>query len=77
MSNICIPTHILTAGYGVVVGLGALFAIGMIFISNTLAKRGNHEDNEEFTVAKRQVGTGLTAAAVISVSPDSSLWFKQ
>ncbi|KZP03885.1 Na+/solute symporter [Athelia psychrophila] len=54
------------AGYGVVVGLGALFAIGMIFISNTLSKRGNKEDNEEFTVAKRSVGTGLTAAAVIS-----------
>jgi urea-proton symporter len=59
--------EISTAGYGVVVGLGALFAIGMIFISNTLAKRGNLEDTEEFTVAKRQIGTGLTAAAVISV----------
>lgn len=57
----------LQAGYGVVVGLGALFAIGMIFITRTLAKRGIAESDEEFTVAKRQVGTGLTAAAVISV----------
>lgn len=53
-----------------VVGLGALFAIGMIFITRTLAKRGINESDEEFTVAKRQVGTGLTAAAVISVCVD-------
>ncbi|SCZ87362.1 BZ3500_MvSof-1268-A1-R1_Chr2-2g04828 [Microbotryum saponariae] len=54
------------AGYGVVVGLGALFAIGMVGISDLLSRRGNTDDNEEFTVAKRSIGTGLTAAGVIS-----------
>jgi len=65
------------AGYGVVIGLGALFALGMIGITTTLRRRGNVEDAEEFTgksdpsytltpVAKRSIGTGLTAAAVIS-----------
>jgi hypothetical protein len=54
------------AGYGVVIGLGAFFAIGMIFITNYLAKKGNVDDNEEFAVAKRSIGVGLTAAGVIS-----------
>jgi hypothetical protein len=54
------------AGYGVVIGLGAFFAIGMIFITNYLAKKGNVDDKEEFAVAKRSIGVGLTAAGVIS-----------
>ncbi|KAM0748095.1 hypothetical protein T439DRAFT_358672 [Meredithblackwellia eburnea MCA 4105] len=54
------------AGYGVVVGLGTLFALGMVGISSILSKRGLSDDNEEFTVAKRSLGTGLTAAGVIS-----------
>ncbi|KZT41737.1 Na+/solute symporter [Sistotremastrum suecicum HHB10207 ss-3] len=54
------------AGYGVVIGLGALFALGMIFTTQVLYRRGTKDDNEEFTVAKRSIGTGLTAAAVIS-----------
>lgn len=37
------------AGYGVVIGLGALFAVGMIGITTILRKRGNKEDAEEFT----------------------------
>ena len=37
------------AGYGVVIGLGALFAIGMIAISNALHKHGVADDAEEFT----------------------------
>jgi len=37
------------AGYGVVIGLGALFALGMIGITTILRKRGNVEDAEEFT----------------------------
>jgi hypothetical protein len=40
--------------------------VGM-FSFHILAERGNLQNNEEFTVAKRQIGTGLTAAAVISV----------
>lgn len=49
-------------------GLGALFALGMIGISAILTKRANgkFDSNEEFAVAKRSVSTGLTAAGVIS-----------
>ncbi|TVY41695.1 putative urea active transporter [Lachnellula subtilissima] len=54
------------AGYGVVVGLGALFAFGMIAVSEVMKRRGNVENAEEFTVAKRSLGTGLTAAGVTS-----------
>ncbi|KAG4441395.1 hypothetical protein IFR05_003152, partial [Cadophora sp. M221] len=54
------------AGYGVVIGLGALFALGMIGISENMKRRGNVENSEEFTVAKRSLGTGLTAAGVTS-----------
>ncbi|PVH89988.1 sodium symporter family protein [Cadophora sp. DSE1049] len=54
------------AGYGVVIGLGALFALGMIAISEVMKRRGNVENSEEFTVAKRSLGTGLTAAGVTS-----------
>ncbi|GAA5990146.1 hypothetical protein JCM10908_005843 [Rhodotorula pacifica] len=53
-------------GYGVVVGLGALFAIGMIGISELLKRSGKRDDNEEFTVAGRTLKTGLTAAGVVS-----------
>ena len=37
------------AGYGVVVGLGALFALGMNAISEVMKRRGNVENAEEFT----------------------------
>lgn len=37
------------AGYGVVIGLGALFALGMIAISEVMKRRGNVENSEEFT----------------------------
>ncbi|KAJ9644814.1 hypothetical protein H2204_001276 [Knufia peltigerae] len=55
-------------GYGVVVGLGAAFAIGMVLVTRSL-KRTFGEDNETietFMVANRSVGSGLTASAVIS-----------
>ncbi|CAD6899910.1 unnamed protein product [Tilletia controversa] len=62
-----IPPLPQAAGYGVVVGLGALFAIVVVFISRTLVKYANlKSDSEEFSVARRSLGTGLTAAAVIS-----------
>jgi urea-proton symporter len=32
-----------------VVGLGALFALGMIGVSTVMKKRGNIENSEEFT----------------------------
>ncbi|KAF4460306.1 Sodium solute symporter [Fusarium albosuccineum] len=56
------------AGYGVVVGLGVAFALGMIWVTRAMKKSLN-EDNkstETFMVANRTVGIGLTAAAVIS-----------
>ncbi|KAF2447889.1 SSS family solute:Na+ symporter [Karstenula rhodostoma CBS 690.94] len=56
------------AGYGVVVGLGVAFALGMLWVTNAL-KRAFNEDNkstETFMVAGRSVGTGLTSAAVIA-----------
>lgn len=54
-------------GYGVVVGLGALFAIVVVGISRSLVRyAGISKDAEEFSVARRSLGTGLTAAAVIS-----------
>jgi hypothetical protein len=37
------------AGYGVVIGLGALFAFGMIAVSEIMKRRGNVENSEEFT----------------------------
>ncbi|KAI4750378.1 sodium symporter family protein [Aureobasidium sp. EXF-3400] len=54
------------AGYGVVIGLGALFALVMIGVTEIMRRRGNVENAEEFTVAKRSLGTGLTAAGVTS-----------
>jgi Na+/proline symporter len=50
----------------VVIGLGALFALVMIGITEIMRRRGNVENAEEFTVAKRSLGTGLTAAGVTS-----------
>ncbi|EXJ79152.1 hypothetical protein A1O3_08653 [Capronia epimyces CBS 606.96] len=56
------------AGYGVVVGFGVAFALGMVWVTRSIKKAFN-EDNkstETFMVANRSVGTGLTASAVIS-----------
>ncbi|TKY85744.1 hypothetical protein EX895_005284 [Sporisorium graminicola] len=54
-------------GYGVVIGLGALFAIVVVGVSRSLVRyAGIGKDAEEFSVARRSLGSGLTAAAVIS-----------
>ncbi|SJM88179.1 probable Urea active transporter [Zygosaccharomyces bailii] len=55
------------AGYAVVVGLGAVFAVGMI-LTTYLLKRYQKEiiTAEEFATAGRSVKTGLIAAAVVS-----------
>jgi Na+/proline symporter len=50
----------------VVIGLGALFALAMIGVTEIMRRRGNVENAEEFTVVKRSLGTGLTAAGVTS-----------
>lgn len=55
-------------GYGIIIGLGALFAI-LILISVRIQKRYLQEDSdrsEMFMVANRSIGTGLTASAVFS-----------
>ncbi|RCK63562.1 Urea active transporter [Candida viswanathii] len=56
------------AGYGVLVGVGSVFAIGMI-ITTLLLKKYLHENartTETFSVANRSVGTFLSASAVYS-----------
>lgn len=54
-------------GYGVVVGVGFVFAIGMVLTTAAL-RRYQKEiiTSEEFTTAGRSVKTGLIAAAVVS-----------
>ena len=47
--NVVVAPLSQAAGYGVVIGLGALFALGMIGITTILRYRGNVEDAEEFT----------------------------
>jgi len=49
MNSIELTTSLQGAGYGVVVGLGALFAFGMIAVSEVMKRRGNVENSEEFT----------------------------
>jgi SSS family transporter len=68
-SNESIPAPLSQGwGYGVTVGFGLAFAIGMMGITEAL-KRSTGENNrhfETFAVAGRKIGTGLTATAVIS-----------
>ncbi|KAK0612511.1 Sodium:solute symporter family-domain-containing protein [Bombardia bombarda] len=54
-------------GYGVVLGLGAVFALGMIFVTFIL-KRYNRElqTSEMFNTAGRTVKSGLVGSAVVS-----------
>ncbi|KPM37917.1 putative urea active transporter 1 [Neonectria ditissima] len=55
-------------GYGVVIGVGLAFALGMILVTKFLQRfLGERSDRSEmFMVANRSVGTGLTASAVVS-----------
>ncbi|KAK6220866.1 hypothetical protein LQW54_001786 [Pestalotiopsis sp. IQ-011] len=68
MSDAVAPPLPQGAGYGVVVGLGAVFALSMIWVTRAMKKtlREDNHSTETFMVANRSVGTGLTAAAVIS-----------
>ncbi|EMG49948.1 Urea transporter, putative [Candida maltosa Xu316] len=56
------------AGYGVLVGVGAAFAVGMILTTKLLQKYLHEDANstETFSVANRSVGTFLSASAVYS-----------
>ncbi|KAK6455412.1 urea transport protein [Scheffersomyces xylosifermentans] len=56
------------AGFGVLVGVGAVFAGGMILTTKLLQKylHENANSTETFSVANRSVGTFLSASAVYS-----------
>lgn len=55
-------------GYGILVGLGAVFAIGMILITKLLTKylHENHNSTETFMVANRSVGKWWMASCTYS-----------
>ncbi|KAI9745919.1 MAG: hypothetical protein M1818_000600 [Claussenomyces sp. TS43310] len=54
-------------GYGIIVGVGAAFAIGMSFLSIVLERFfAEKQTSEMFMTAKHSVKTGLTASAVVS-----------
>ncbi|ODQ82539.1 hypothetical protein BABINDRAFT_182060 [Babjeviella inositovora NRRL Y-12698] len=56
------------SGYGVLVGVGGLFALGIV-VATKLSSRylnENSQSTEMFMVAGRRVGVGLTASAVYS-----------
>ncbi|PSK37215.1 hypothetical protein C7M61_003642 [Candidozyma pseudohaemuli] len=54
-------------GYGFSVGLGAAFAVIMVFITKMLAKyMGQHQNSERFTTAARNVKSGLISSATVS-----------
>ena len=54
-------------GYGIIIGVGAAFAIGMSALSWALSRYMNEiQDSEMFMTAKHSVKTGLTASAVVS-----------
>ena len=64
------PISLLTqaSGYGVLVGVGALFALGII-VATKLMTKYLHEDSqstENFMVANRNIGVGLTGSVVFS-----------
>lgn len=63
--------HLLSqgAGFGVLLGVGAVFAGGMILTTKLLLKylHEDHNNTETFSVANRSVGTALTTLAVYSL----------
>ncbi|KAI5960699.1 hypothetical protein CANMA_003961 [Candida margitis] len=56
------------SGYGVLVGVGGGFALGMVLVTNLLRKYLKEDNNstETFAVANRSVGPLLSASAVYS-----------
>lgn len=54
-------------GYALIIGLGALFAIGMSLLSLVLKRYfAQFQTSEMFMTADHSVKTGLTASAVVS-----------
>lgn len=69
MSEIALDTKFFpqSVGWGIIIGVGAAFAIGMITLSWVLAKYNNEiQDSEMLSTAKRSIKTGLVASAVVS-----------
>lgn len=67
MSDTIIPTFDKGVGYGIVVGVGAFFAVGMCLISWGLSHFFHEKQTSEmFMTAKHSVKIGLTASAVVS-----------
>lgn len=55
------------AGYGIIIGFGVLFALGMWWLAVLLARFQNEvQGSEMFMTAKRSIKTGLVASAVVS-----------
>ncbi|KAI0022128.1 Sodium:solute symporter family-domain-containing protein [Xylariomycetidae sp. FL0641] len=68
MSSGAVPPPLSQAyGYGIVIGVGFLFALGMI-LTTWILKRYNNEQqtSEMFNTAGRSVKSGLVASAVVS-----------
>ncbi|KAI1635736.1 putative sodium/proline symporter [Biscogniauxia mediterranea] len=56
-----------SVGYGLIIGLGAVFAIGMSVVSFLLSRRmAEIQTSEMFMTAKHSVKTGLVSSAVVS-----------
>ncbi|CAN8100734.1 unnamed protein product [Discula destructiva] len=56
-----------SVGYGIVIGLGALFALGMILVTFILRRYNSElQTSEMFTTAGRTVKSGLVGSAVVS-----------
>ena len=54
-------------GYGLILGLGAAFAVGMIGTTWALKRyHGEVQTSEAFSTANRTVKSGLVASAVVS-----------
>jgi urea-proton symporter len=54
-------------GYGIILGLGSLFALDMIFVTWVLRRYNNElQTSEMFSTAGRTVKSGLVASAVVS-----------
>lgn len=67
MSDTITPFFSQGVGYGLILGVGAVFAIGMSLISYLLSRfMAEKQTSEMFLTAHHSVKTGLTASAVVS-----------
>lgn len=67
MSSLPEPPFSQGVGYGLTIGLGAIFGLGMWLTTILLAKFSNQvQGSEMFMTAKHSVKSGLIASAVVS-----------